>query len=163
MNPREPGCALALAGSTITHPSIHAQTGLQTPVTKEAMSTGLVTEEPGPARLAGAFSFHWVAAERVLVLAETRALTVHAVFARRTHPLPAVWAAKPGLTQAAAVDVEAASAVSAVTHTFTVLTVGACSTLLITPATREAFGTFAQSSFRVTFAAVVADALLSTV
>lgn len=69
----------------------------------------------------------------MFVLAETAAFTVHAVFARCAHPVPAVWPAEARLAQAASVDVVAARAVGTVAHTFTVLTIGACSTLLVTP------------------------------
>lgn len=60
-------------------------------------------------------------------------LAVHAVVPRRTHPVPALRPAESGLTKAAAVDVEAARAVCTVAHTFTVLAVGTCRALLITP------------------------------
>lgn len=53
---------LALAGGTITHPSIHTQTRLQATVTEETVGAGLVTEQSCPPGLACAFSFHWVAA-----------------------------------------------------------------------------------------------------
>lgn len=78
--------------------------------------------------------------ECVFVLAETGALTVHAVFTGRTHPVPAVWPAEARLAQAASVDVVAACTVRTVTHTFTVLTVRACSTLLIAPEGRNTGG-----------------------
>lgn len=58
---------------------------------------------------------------------------MHAVLARRTHAVPAVWTAEARLAQAAAVDVVAASAVGALAHAFAVLTVSACSALLIAP------------------------------
>ncbi|PWA24953.1 hypothetical protein CCH79_00015497 [Gambusia affinis] len=64
---------------------------------------------------------------------ETFVLAVHAVVPRRTHPVPALRPAESGLTKAAAVDVEAARAVCTVAHTFTVLAVGTCRALLITP------------------------------
>lgn len=76
----------------------------------------------------------------MFVLAETGALTVHAVFTGRTHPVPAVWPAEARLAQAASVDVVAARTVRTVTHTFTVLTVRACSTLLIAPEGRNTGG-----------------------
>lgn len=69
----------------------------------------------------------------MFVLAEAGAFTVHAVFARCTHPVPAVWTTEARLTQAASIDVVAACTVSAVAHTFAVLTVSACSALLIAP------------------------------
>lgn len=163
VNARKPWSTVALSCGTITHPSIHTQTRLQTAMTVETVSAGLVTEQSCPAWLACTFSFHWVATECVFVLAKTQALTVHAVFARCTHPVPAVWTTEARLAEAASIDVVAACAVSTVTHTFTVLTIRACSTLLITPVTSEAFSTLALSSFRVTFAPVVADTLFSTV
>lgn len=132
-------------------------------MTVETVSAGLITEQPRPAWLACTLSFHWVATECVFVLAETRAFTVHAVFAGCTHPVPAVRTAETRLAEAASIDVVAACAVSTVTHTFTVLTISARSTLLITPVTSEAFSTLALSSFGVTFAPVVADAIFSTV
>lgn len=69
----------------------------------------------------------------MFVLAETGAFAVHAVFARETHPVPAVWTAEARLTKAASVDVVAACAVSTVAHAFAVLAVGACSALLVAP------------------------------
>lgn len=163
VNPREPGGTLALAGDTITHPSVHTQTRLQTAVTVETVSAGFVTEQPGPPRMARAFPFHRMTAERVFVLAETGAFTVHAIFAQCTHPVPAVWPTEARLAQAASIDVVAACTISTVAHTFTVLAVSACSTLLIAPVTSETFSTLALAGFGVTYAPVVADTLLSTV
>lgn len=71
--------------------------------------------------------------ECVFVLTETRAFTVHAIFARLAHPVPAVWTTEARLTETASINVVAACTISTVTHTFTVLTIGACSTVLVTP------------------------------
>lgn len=75
--------------------------------------------------------------ECVFVLAETGALTVHAVFALCTHPVPAVWPTEARLAQTASVDVVAPCTVSTVTHTFTVLAIRSCSTLLVAPEDRN--------------------------
>lgn len=163
VNPREPRGALALTGGAVTHSSIHTETRLQAAMTVETVSAGLVTEQSRPPRLARAFSFHWVTAECVFLLAETGAFTVHAIFARCAHPVPAVGTTEARLAQAASINVVAACTISTVAHTFAVLTISACSTLLIAPVTSETFSTLALSSFWVTFASVVADALLSTV
>lgn len=68
----------------------------------------------------------------MLVLAEAAAFTVHAVFAGWTHPVPAVRAAEARLAEAGPVDVVAAT-VGALAHAFAVLTVAACSALLVAP------------------------------
>lgn len=98
MNTRKPGGTVALAGGTITHPSIHTQTRLQAAMTVETVSAGLITVQSCPPWLACALSFHWVATECVFVLTETCALTVHAVFAVSTHPVSALWTAEARLT-----------------------------------------------------------------
>lgn len=163
VNPRIPGGTVAFSSGAITHPSIHTQTRLQAAMTVETVSARLITEESCPAWLTCAFSFHGVAAESVFLLAEARALTVHAVCSGCAHPVPAVWTAEARLTQAGSIDVVAARPVSTVTHTLTVLPVGACSTLLITPVTSETLSTLALSSFRVTLAPVVAETLIGAV
>lgn len=104
-----------------------------------------------------------MAAECVFVLAETRALTVHAIYAVWAHPVPAVRTAEARLAQTGSIDVVAARTVSTVAHAFAVLSVTTCSTLLLTPVTSEAFSTLTLSSFSVTFSVVVANTLLSTV
>lgn len=71
----------------------------------------------------------------MLVLAQTAAFTVHAVFAGWTHPVPAVWAAEARLAEAGPVDVVAAT-VGALAHAFAVLTVAACGALLVAPEDR---------------------------
>lgn len=75
--------------------------------------------------------------ECVFVLAETGALTVHAIFALCTHPVPAVWPTEARLAQTASIDVVAPCTVSTVAHTFTVLPISACSALLIAPEDRN--------------------------
>lgn len=71
--------------------------------------------------------------ECVFVLTETRALTVHAIYAVWAHPVPAVRTAEARLAQTGSIDVVAARTVSTVAHAFTVLSVTTCSTLLLTP------------------------------
>lgn len=70
--------------------------------------------------------------ESVLVLAEAGALAVHAVLARRTHPVAAVRPAEARLTQTRPVDVVAA-AVGALAHALAVLAVRARRALLVAP------------------------------
>lgn len=88
---------------------------------------------------------------------------MHAIFSMWTHPVPAVWTTEAWFTEAASVNVVAASAVCTVAHTFAVLTVGAHTALLITPVSSETFSTLALSSFRVALASVVTNTLLCTV
>lgn len=68
----------------------------------------------------------------MLVLAEAGALAVHAVLARRTHPVATVWPTKAWFTQTRPVDVIAA-AVGALAHALAVLAVRACRALLVAP------------------------------
>lgn len=82
--------------------------------------------------------------ECVFVLTETRAFTVHAIFARLAHPVPAVWTTEARLTETASINVVAACTISTVTHTFAVLTIGACSTVLVTPEGRTQKGIWIQ-------------------
>lgn len=82
----------------------------------------------------------------MFLLTETLVFTVHAVVPGPAHPVPALRAAEPRLTHAAAVDVEAAHGVCTVAHTFTVLTIGTCRALLVTPVACETFITLAVPS-----------------
>lgn len=70
--------------------------------------------------------------ESVLVLAEAGALAVHAVLARRTHPVATVRSAEARLTQTRPIDVVAA-AIGALAHALAVLAVRTRRTLLVAP------------------------------
>ena len=73
-------------------------------------------------------------------MAEAALLAVHPKRPVGTHPLAAVRAPEPRLTQTAPVDVVAAGAVGTVTHTLTLLSVAAHWTLLVTPAWQTLLG-----------------------
>jgi len=59
---RVAGGAAASPRGAVAHASVHTQARLQAAVAVEAVSAGLVTEQPRPPGLARALSFHWVAA-----------------------------------------------------------------------------------------------------
>lgn len=131
-------------------------------MTVETVSAGLVAVKPRPPRLTRALSFHRMAAagvktgqtvrtggqtgtdgrcrrrgrppEGVFVLTETPLLAVHAVRPGTTHAVPAARPAEARLTQAAAVDVEAARSVRTVALPSAVRPVGARRAVLVTPA-----------------------------
>lgn len=84
------------------------------------MSTGLITEEPCPPRLACTLSFQWMTTESMKGVAEAVVFTVHAKLSITAHPVRALWAPKPWFTQATTIDVIATCTVSTVTHTFAI-------------------------------------------
>lgn len=53
-------CTVAHPADHITHPTIHTQAGLKTPISKVTMSTGFITVKSRPPRLARALSLQWV-------------------------------------------------------------------------------------------------------
>lgn len=62
MDHRESGGAVASSRGAVTHASVHTQTRLHAAVAVETVRTRLVAEQTRPARLAGAFAFHRMAA-----------------------------------------------------------------------------------------------------
>lgn len=156
-------CTLTQTTDSITHPTVHTQAGLQATIPIVSVSTGLVTEEPRPPRLACALSLQWVTTESVLAVTQAVLFTVHAKGSISTHPLRALGSPEARLTQAAAIDVIAACTISAVTHTLTVLPIAPHCTLFVTPLTSEARSTLTVSLLWVTVTTIMAQALLRTI